>query len=110
MFETEAGGVLHYVCHVGHSWSPHTLLDAQEHSVEAALYNAASKLREVAAVHRRVAQRDGRSGEDHRDRHLQAADRAERNSRRIIEEMIGGAADEVRPPGATVGEKTAADS
>jgi two-component system chemotaxis response regulator CheB len=55
MFESTAGGGVHYLCHVGHSWSPETLISAQRDASEAALYNAASKLLEEAAVLQRVA-------------------------------------------------------
>jgi two-component system chemotaxis response regulator CheB len=56
MFETTTGGGLHYLCHVGHSWSPETLLDAQREASEAALYNAAAKLVEEASVLERIAE------------------------------------------------------
>jgi two-component system chemotaxis response regulator CheB len=55
MFEVSADAEVHYVCHVGHSWSPESLIDAQREASEAALYNAASKLLEEAAVLRRLA-------------------------------------------------------
>lgn len=93
MFETEGSGVLHYFCHVGHSWSPQTLLDAQRQTVEAALYNAASKLREIAALHRRLADApspDKPLDPEDRDRHLRAADRADRNSEKIVSEILRG--------------------
>lgn len=57
MFEMHrSGGDIHYACHVGHSWSPETLLAAQREASEGALYNAASKLLEEAAVLRRLAE------------------------------------------------------
>jgi two-component system chemotaxis response regulator CheB len=94
MFESQASGVLHYACYVGHSWSPQTLLEAQRHSVEAALYNAASKLREIAAVHRRLAElrtgRDDAGSEHHRTHHLETAERAERISTQIVSEIVSG--------------------
>jgi two-component system chemotaxis response regulator CheB len=55
MFETTASDGLHYLCHVGHSWSPETLISAQRDASEAALYNAAAKLLEEAAVLERIA-------------------------------------------------------
>jgi two-component system chemotaxis response regulator CheB len=55
MFETTASDGLHYLCHVGHSWSPETLINAQRDASEAALYNAAAKLLEEAAVLERIA-------------------------------------------------------
>jgi two-component system chemotaxis response regulator CheB len=55
MFRSEASGQLHYLCHVGHSWSPDTLLAAQREASEGALYGAAAKLLEEASVLRALA-------------------------------------------------------
>jgi two-component system chemotaxis response regulator CheB len=55
MFESTDGNGIHYLCHVGHSWSPETLISAQRDASEGALYNAASKLLEESAVLQRVA-------------------------------------------------------
>jgi two-component system chemotaxis response regulator CheB len=63
MFEANASGTLHYVCHVGHTWSPQSLIQAQRESSEAALYNAASKLLEEAAVFGRLAELAESEGE-----------------------------------------------
>jgi two-component system chemotaxis response regulator CheB len=57
MFETVSpGGLPHYVCHVGHSWSPESLVAAQRQSSEGALYAAAAKLLEEVTVLRRIAE------------------------------------------------------
>jgi len=62
MFESiSTQGVPHYVCHVGHSWSPESLMAAQHEASEAALYGAAAKLLEEATVLRQLA--DRRRGE-----------------------------------------------
>lgn len=56
MFETATSwGPPHYMCHVGHSWAPESLMDAQRQASEAAMYAAAAKLLEEATVLRRVA-------------------------------------------------------
>ena len=55
MFEATVPARPHYVCHVGHSWSPETLVAAQRQATEASLYAAAAKLVEEATVLRRVA-------------------------------------------------------
>jgi two-component system, chemotaxis family, protein-glutamate methylesterase/glutaminase len=82
MFERVAEGTVSYVCHVGHTWSARTLLEAEQQTVEAAIYNAASKLLEMASVHRRLAE----LAEDaDRDRHLRAAEAAERRAAHIQE-------------------------
>lgn len=98
MFESNMSGMVHYMCHVGHSWSPQTLLDAQRHSVESALYNAASKLKEVAAVHRRLAEADGSDGPgnaEERARNQRAAELAERNADTILTEILTGGEDDL---------------
>ncbi|MGY1638420.1 chemotaxis protein CheB [Geodermatophilus sp. SYSU D00742] len=83
MYETLPDSTASYSCHVGHVWSAQTLLDAQHQAVEAAIYNAASKLLEIAAVHRRLADLgDGGTGTPPGD-HLAAAERAEQRAARI---------------------------
>jgi two-component system chemotaxis response regulator CheB len=90
MFEIEASGALRYVCHVGHSWSPSTLLAAQREASEGALYNAASKLLEEAAVLRRLASRtDPSAGEQVAEYERLAADAQRRAN--DIQNMISGA-------------------
>jgi two-component system chemotaxis response regulator CheB len=82
MYETVPGTTASYTCHVGHGWTAQTLLDAQQQAVEGAIYNAASKLLEIAAVHRRLAELDtGEAGS--REEYLRAAERAERRAARI---------------------------
>jgi two-component system chemotaxis response regulator CheB len=81
--EREAGGV-HYLCHVGHSWSPESLVAAQREASEAAMYAAAVKLMEEAMVLRQLASSRSDAGlvveaEDHRSR----ADEAERQAVQI---------------------------
>ena len=80
MFERAAEGTVVYTCHVGHAWSAQTLLEAEQQTVEAAIYNAASKLLEMAAVHRRLAAlaEDG-------EHHLRDAEACEARSARIRE-------------------------
>ncbi len=59
----ESGRTVHYSCHVGHSYSPQTLLAAQREKVEASLWTAVSILEEQAVVHQQLADhsRPGRS-------------------------------------------------
>jgi two-component system chemotaxis response regulator CheB len=88
MFESSDSGGIHYLCHVGHSWSPETLINAQRDASEGALYNAASKLLEEASVLRRLAAllRDaqGSSFTDPEEL-LRRADHARRRADRIQE-------------------------
>jgi two-component system chemotaxis response regulator CheB len=85
MFEAAREGTVTYTCHVGHAWSAQTLLDAERQSVEGAIYNAASKLLEMAAVHRRLAALAAEHGEGAPEEHLRAAEAAEERARRIQE-------------------------
>jgi two-component system, chemotaxis family, protein-glutamate methylesterase/glutaminase len=85
MFETAPGGTVTYTCHVGHTWSAQTLLDAERQAVEGAIYNAASKLLEMAAVYRRLAKLDAERDEGDSAEHLRAAEAAEERARRIEE-------------------------
>ena len=83
MFESAPDGTVTYTCHVGHAWSAQTLLDAERQAVEGAIYNAASKLLEMAAVHRRLAQLAAERDEGDGNEHLRAARAAEERARRI---------------------------
>ncbi|WP_203784621.1 chemotaxis protein CheB [Paractinoplanes rishiriensis] len=53
----QTGPATHYLCHVGHSWSPRALAAAQQEKVEQAIWMAISMLEEPAAVFRRLAER-----------------------------------------------------
>ena len=81
MFEAVQEGAVAYSCHVGHAWSAQTLLDAERQTIEGAIHNAASKLLDLAAVHRRLAER----GDGDPEGHLRAARAAEQRARRIEE-------------------------
>jgi two-component system, chemotaxis family, protein-glutamate methylesterase/glutaminase len=51
------GTALHYVCHVGHSWTPQALVGAQREKIEDALWTAISMLEEQAHVYQQLAER-----------------------------------------------------
>lgn len=53
----ETGAAVHYTCHVGHVWSPQTLIAAQREKVEQALWTAVSMLEEQAGIHEELAHR-----------------------------------------------------
>jgi two-component system chemotaxis response regulator CheB len=57
MNRIDTSGTVHYRCHVGHSFAPQTLLSAQSHTVESALWRAVAILEEQAAVRRELAER-----------------------------------------------------
>jgi two-component system chemotaxis response regulator CheB len=71
------GPAVHYLCHVGHAWSPQALAAAQREKIEVALWTAVSMLEEQSAVHRHVAEQAARGGASLTIRHqLAAADEA----------------------------------
>ncbi len=57
MNQVQIGAALHYTCHIGHVWSPQTLLAAQRDKVEQALWTAVSMLEEQAKIHDELAVR-----------------------------------------------------
>ena len=83
MYEAVPDSTVNYTCHVGHAWSAQTLLEAQHQAVEGAIYNAASKLLEIAAVHRRLAEMGSPEEPGSGEEHLRAAGRAEQRAQRI---------------------------
>lgn len=88
MFEvTGAGEQPHYVCHVGHSWSPESLMDAQRQASETALYAAAAKLLEESCVLRRLVETTQPAPRDDVDELETRARRAERQAA-MIQDMI----------------------
>ncbi|WP_448610711.1 chemotaxis protein CheB [Geodermatophilus sp. URMC 60] len=83
MSESTPDGTVGYACHVGHTWSARTLLDAQHQAVEGAIYSAAAKLLEIAAVQRRLAEVDGGDAPGGREEHLRAAELAEQRAQQV---------------------------
>jgi two-component system chemotaxis response regulator CheB len=55
VWELKAGNLLQYRCHVGHGYTADALMDAQNESVEAALWTALRTLEENAEMRRRMA-------------------------------------------------------
>lgn len=56
LWERTEDGAKKFRCRIGHAYSPDSLLDAENDSVEAALWQAVRSLEESAAIARRVAQ------------------------------------------------------
>jgi two-component system chemotaxis response regulator CheB len=83
---------VHYICHVGHSWSPLSLAAAQRAKIEQALWTAVSMLEEQAATCRQVAEQATGRGAELTVRHqLAAADEAMRGAtviRKIFPDML----------------------
>jgi two-component system chemotaxis response regulator CheB len=55
LWELKSGNLSQYRCHVGHGYTADALLDAQNESVEAALWTALRTLEENAEMRRRMA-------------------------------------------------------
>jgi two-component system, chemotaxis family, protein-glutamate methylesterase/glutaminase len=92
MSRVDTAGAIYYRCHVGHSYSPQTLLTAQTEGTEAALWTAVSILEEQAGVHRTLAERA--SGE-HKAAHREAAQRAMRSADAVRRQIHATPATEV---------------
>jgi two-component system chemotaxis response regulator CheB len=72
--ETDDAGVVHFRCHVGHAYSPRSLLALHAEGVEHALWTAARSLEDRAALLRRLATRTRSAG------NVRSADQFERNA------------------------------
>ena len=83
MYEAIPDSTINYTCHVGHAWSAQTLLEAQHQVVEGAIYNAAAKLLEISADHRRLAEVRSAEVPGSREEPLRVAGRAEQRAQRI---------------------------
>jgi two-component system, chemotaxis family, protein-glutamate methylesterase/glutaminase len=57
MKRVDLAGAVHFRCHVGHAYSPQSLLATQGDTAESALWTAVSVLEEQAAVHTTLAER-----------------------------------------------------
>jgi two-component system chemotaxis response regulator CheB len=91
--ESEEGPALWFKCHVGHSYSPDSLVAEQTRSLESALWAAYRALEERSSLSRRMAERSKRLGhETMRARHLAEAERARRHAdtiRRLLDSPPG---------------------
>jgi two-component system chemotaxis response regulator CheB len=62
LWEAQDGGLVRFRCHVGHAWSPESLLSQQSEALEGALWVALRSLQERAALARRMAEPARRRG------------------------------------------------
>ena len=79
MYEVRTGRAVHYVCHVGHSWSPRSFVAASDDAIETALWTAISVMQEKIAMLGELATQAERAGD--RDRHRSYRAEAERVGR-----------------------------
>ena len=72
MYEVRTGRAVHYVCHVGHSWSPRSFVAASDDAIEAALWTAISVMQEKIAILGELATQAERAGDRDRQRSYRA--------------------------------------
>ncbi|GAA0462621.1 chemotaxis protein-glutamate methylesterase [Paractinoplanes deccanensis] len=90
MREVRNGQAIHYVCHVGHSWSPQSFLAASDEGIEEALWTAISAMQEKAAVLGELATRADEAGDAETGRaHREQAERVARSAE-VIRGHIDG--------------------
>jgi two-component system chemotaxis response regulator CheB len=89
MNAVQTGQALHYVCHVGHSYSPQTLLATRTENIEAAVWTALSALQEKAMVLRELARRVLETDDhDQHERHHAAATRADHAAALLRDQLL----------------------
>jgi two-component system chemotaxis response regulator CheB len=102
--ETDEAGVVHIRCHVGHAFSPRSLLALHAEGVERAMWTAARSLEDRGILLRRLAERARGAGNDRTtdqfERHARQADDEARAIREAIAALDDGfTADAPVPPG-----------
>lgn len=97
MREIHTGRAVHYVCHVGHSWSPQAFVAASDDGIEEALWTAVSSMQEKVAVLGEMAERA--PDEEIRREHRAEADRVRRAIDLLREHLM-------RDPGRLAGPAT----
>jgi two-component system chemotaxis response regulator CheB len=78
--ERSAAGALHFTCHVGHAFSPQSMVAAHSEAVERAMWTAARTLEDRATLLRRMAHRARASGSG------RSAAQFERNAEEALEQ------------------------
>jgi len=63
MYVVRTGLAAHYVCHVGHSFSPQSLLAIREDSIEEAIWTAVSALQEKATIIKELVEQSENAGD-----------------------------------------------
>lgn len=91
MFEVRTGQAVHYVCHVGHSWSPEAFVAASDDGIEEALWTAVSAMQEKAAMLDRVAALAEQNGDAARCRTLRTESERVRRDAGLVQKHVLGA-------------------
>ncbi|MEU4421055.1 chemotaxis protein CheB [Actinoplanes sp. NPDC024001] len=90
MYEVRTGRAVHYVCHVGHSWSPESFVAASDDGIEEALWTAVSAMQEKITVLRGLAAHAERTGDHDRHRiYRSEAERVHRDSELVRRRVLG---------------------
>jgi two-component system chemotaxis response regulator CheB len=83
------GKAAHYVCHVGHSWSPHSFLASNDDGIEQAMWTAISAMQEKATMLREMAGDAARSGDSAAEQaHHADAGRVDRDTGILREQLM----------------------
>jgi len=91
LWELHNGRLIHYRCHVGHVYSPESLIMAHNSEVESALWSAARSLEERAALLRRLASASITRGHLlSAKRFVKSADDAEKNANILRSLLLAG--------------------
>jgi two-component system, chemotaxis family, protein-glutamate methylesterase/glutaminase len=64
LYEQKDGDMVHFMCHVGHSFSPASLTEAHKEALERALWTAVRTLNERVTMHRQFLRRNRNPGEE----------------------------------------------
>jgi two-component system chemotaxis response regulator CheB len=64
LYETKEGEIAHFMCHVGHSFSPMALSEAHKEVLERALWTAVRTLNERVMMHRQFLRRERNASEE----------------------------------------------
>jgi two-component system chemotaxis response regulator CheB len=109
MYVVRTGLAAHYVCHVGHSYSPQSLLAVRDDSVEEAIWTAVSALQEKAMIlEELVGQSDTADDAVAGEAYRAQAERA-RRAASVLREQVNRSADgrgtPVRTPGPGSGQR-----
>jgi two-component system chemotaxis response regulator CheB len=103
LWEMVSGDVVRYRCHVGHAYSPDSLVGGQADKLERVLWSALRALEEKAELSRRLADRIGNRGlERLAQSYRSAVQEAERGSDTIRQLLLAGSAAPPEPLEAAV--------
>jgi two-component system chemotaxis response regulator CheB len=93
LWERRVDSVMHYSCHVGHTYTGESLEDQYAREVEAALWTSMRHLVENAELHRRIARRLRDAGlADRVDNYLSRAEETERQAQVVRDLLLNGRA------------------